>query len=167
MTRLATPAPAATPTSGIDLGSALHDVWTGAWSAITSSPWVGALAVLTVVGGAVRLVRAVAYPSSHRDPLRRFTREDKAEILRRAGHRCEFHGLFGRCAAAEGLEADHVIPWSRSGATILGNGQALCRRHNREKRASVPFRWQLRGLERRRAGYYPPDVSGAVVHRRG
>jgi 5-methylcytosine-specific restriction endonuclease McrA len=84
--------------------------------------------------------------------------------LAHAGHRCEHHApLLGRCRQTERLEADHIHPWSRGGQTAVANGQALCRRHNREKRAAVPFGRQLRSLEKRRAEYYPPGVSGAVT----
>jgi hypothetical protein len=57
------------------------------------------------------MVQAVAYPATSRDPIRRFDRGDKAELLRRAGRRCEHHGwISGRCKATEFLEADHVHP---------------------------------------------------------
>jgi 5-methylcytosine-specific restriction endonuclease McrA len=98
--------------------------------------------------------------------VRRFSRADKSAILTRAGGRCEHHGwLFGRCRETIGLEADHVHPWSRGGPTAIANGQALCRRHNRLKRATVPFAWQLRALEKRRAAYFPPGVSVAITRR--
>jgi hypothetical protein len=125
-----------------------------------------AAAVLLLLAG-TQLVHAVAHPSTGRDPVRRFDRADKAELLRRAGGRCEHHGWpFGRCTATELLEADHVHPWSRGGWTHISNGQILCKRHNREKRATIPFNWQLRGLAKRRAAYYPPGQPGTVIRRR-
>jgi hypothetical protein len=139
----------------------------GVWTEFTSSVWAMITGILFVAMLGIRVVHAVVYPSGRRDPIRRFARQDKAEILRRAGGRCEHHAaLLGRCAETTGLEADHVIPWSRSGPTIIGNGQALCRRHNRAKRATIPFRWQLTALAKRRATYYPSGVSGAVIRRR-
>lgn len=144
-------------------GSVLHAVWTG----VISSAWGALAAGLFVLLAAVRAVQAVRYPRWVRDPVRRFSRIDKLEILRRAGGRCEHHAwIAGRCPATDALEADHVIPWSRSGPTIVGNGQALCRRHNRSKRATIPFGWQLRALAKRRVGYFPAGVSGHVVRRR-
>ncbi len=31
------------------------------------------------------------------------------------------------------MDADHVSPWSRGGATVASNCQMLCKRHNRAK----------------------------------
>jgi hypothetical protein len=112
------------------------------------------------------MIHAVAHPFTGRDPIRLFDRADKAELLRRAGGRCEHHAwLGGRCKATEFLEADHVHPW-RGGWTHVSNGQILCKSHNREKRASIPFNWQLRGIAKRRAAYYPPGQPGPVTRRR-
>ncbi|WP_236832456.1 HNH endonuclease [Blastococcus sp. KM273128] len=100
----------------------------------------------------------------HRDPVRRFSRVQKAEILRRAGHRCEHpQAISGRCSATTQLEADHVHPHSRGGWTMVENGQALCRRHNKQKRARVPSNADLRLLARRRIGYFPQGVPTVVT----
>jgi len=144
----------------------LHGVWHGIWLGATSSPWIAAGLIAFVLLMAVRLVHAVAYPSNERDPVRRFSRMDKAIIVSRAGGRCEHHGwIIGRCRATAKLEADHVHPHSRGGQTAVANGQALCRAHNRSKRATIPFTWQVRALERRRAGYFPPGIPTTVVRR--
>jgi HNH endonuclease. len=161
------PSPAVPPKSGggFDASQVLHSVWSGIWSAASASPWLAALLALVVVGSIVRGVRFVIH-SGPRDPVRRFPTSFKREIVRRAGGRCEHHSLlFGRCRSTRDLEADHVHPHSRGGWTNIANGQALCRRHNRLKRASVPFGFQLRALERRRARYFPSGVGGAVIRR--
>lgn len=149
------PAPApVSPGSQLRPGPMLHSVLGGLWAGVSSSPWtiVGAIAFCALV--IVRAVQAIRYPRHRRDPLRRFTRAQKQEILARAASRCEYHGWqTGRCSATAGLEADHVIPWSRSGPTTVANGQALCRRHNRSKAATVPFGWQRRAIDKRRARY--------------
>ncbi|MET7427305.1 HNH endonuclease signature motif containing protein, partial [Dactylosporangium sp. NPDC005555] len=51
----------------------------------------------------------------------------RAEVWRRDGGACV------ECQATEYLEFDHVIPWSRGGATSAGNLQLLCRRCNLAK----------------------------------
>ncbi len=150
-----------TAPSAFDLVRAFAD---GLWAGVTASPLTMAIAAVFAVLMAVRVVQAVAHPVDRRDPVRRFSRYDKATILMRAGGRCEHHGLvFGRCKQTERLEADHVHPHSRGGQTAVANGQALCRHHNRAKRASVPYRWQLRRLERRREQYFPPSVPRSVT----
>ena len=35
------------------------------------------------------------------------------------------------------FEADHVLPHSKGGETIIENGQVLCREHNRQKGAKI------------------------------
>ncbi len=87
-------------------------------------------------------------------------------VVNRSGHRCEHHPVVGgRCRATEDLQADHVHPHSRGGATAVENAQALCRRHNKRKSARVPWDWQLRRLAHRRAAYFPPGAPTAVVRR--
>jgi len=80
-------------------------------------------------------------------------------VFERAGNRCEQHNLFGARCGSPAQEADHLWPFSRGGATVLGNGQALCQFHNRSKRASPPRWWELRYLLRGRRRYAPPGVE--------
>ena len=143
----------------------LHSVWHGIWLAIESSPWIAPILVLLLASAIVRFVRGIIH-NGPRDPVRLFSRADKIAILRRAGARCEHHGLLtGRCSAIERLEADHVHPHSRGGWTNITNAQALCQRHNRIKRATVPYDWQLRRLAKRRLAYYPDGVDPNVTRR--
>ncbi|MGY1730281.1 HNH endonuclease [Geodermatophilus sp. SYSU D01045] len=137
-------------------------------ASVLDEPWLVALFALLAVRAVVRLVRSVIHGVHPRDPVRRFSRADKRAVLDRAGHRCEHYSLLGgRCRATTDLQADHVHPHSRGGATTVENGQALCPRHNKQKSARVPWNWQLRRLERRRAAYFPSGVPTAVVRHRG
>ena len=157
--------PSESPSPNVDGRHILHSVTSGLWHAIVTTPWLAALLVLTLLLGVVRIVRDVIH-SGPKDPVRRFSRQQKAIIVERAGGRCEFHGwLSGRCRATDRLEADHVHPHSRGGWTDVANGQALCRRHNQLKRAAMPYDWQLRALEKRRLSYFPEGTSGAVIRR--
>ena len=162
----ADPLPSSTKTT---LGAIAHAVWDGLWSAATSSPLMGALFAIAaaIVGLRIyRFFRWLSLTSADRDPQRRFLGNDRLTIMARAGGRCEFHGLLGgRCRAREKLQADHVHPHSRGGSTSVGNGQALCVRHNRSKAARIPFEWELRRLAKCRAAYYPAGISGVVVRR--
>jgi 5-methylcytosine-specific restriction endonuclease McrA len=111
-----------------------------------------------------QLGRAMIHGGHARDPRRAFSRAEKALLLERAGHRCEHHSwLLGRCRETEALQADHVHPHSRGGATDVADGQALCRWHNRKKAARVPWGRELARLERRRRAYFPPGSVAAVV----
>ena len=162
MSRSPSPSPA-TP----DLSTVLHGVWTGMAAAVAASPVLGVFLVLFALSLIVRAIREVIHGGYSRDPARLFSRSDKALILARAGNRCERHILLvGRCRETSGLEADHVHPWSRGGQTGVANGQALCPRHNRQKRAIVPYAWQIRALEKRRDGYSSVGVSTVVVRHR-
>lgn len=101
--------------------------------------------------------------SQGRDPWRRFKYESRRAVMERAGHRCEgsVFLVLGRCPEPA-AEADHIYPWSRRGATIISNGQALCRGHNRHKGSMTPPWWYLLSLERRRRSYFPPEADVRV-----
>jgi hypothetical protein len=64
-----------------------------------------------------------------RDRRRTFTPKQKAALWERANGACHY------CAAPLGddWEADHVVPWSRGGQTVLANGVASCPTCNRRK----------------------------------
>ena len=84
--------------------------------------------------------------------------------MARAAGRCEA-GLvlvWGRCRQAA-TEVDHVYPWSKGGATVVSNGQALCRDHNRRKSNATPPWWYVWSLERRRRAYFPGDADIRVL----
>lgn len=56
----------------------------------------------------------------------------KLEVWKRDGGRCV------KCGATDHLHFDHVIPYSRGGASIVAeNIQLLCARHNLEKRDRI------------------------------
>jgi 5-methylcytosine-specific restriction endonuclease McrA len=56
----------------------------------------------------------------------------KLEVWRRDRGRCV------QCGAQDNLHFDHVLPYSRGGASILAdNVQILCARHNLEKGAQI------------------------------
>jgi stress response protein SCP2 len=86
-----------------------------------------AAAVLT---GVLRVAKRTAQVPAQRD-TRSIAPTIKAEVWRRDGGACV------ECRATEYLEFDHVIPWSRGGATSVGNLQLLCRRCNLAKGARI------------------------------
>jgi superfamily II DNA or RNA helicase len=62
----------------------------------------------------------------------------------------------GKCSTCgshltRGWHADHIVPWSKGGATVIANGQALCRACNLKKGDSVnwkPRKWQEKMVKR-------------------
>ena len=111
-------------------------------------------------GGSTYDARAV------RDVWRSFKGEARRIVFARAGGRCEATAflVWGRCRAAA-VEVDQVYPWSKGGATIVSNGQALCRHHNRSKASWTPAWWYIVPLERRRRRYFPSGEDVRVFAR--
>ncbi|MFJ6077059.1 HNH endonuclease [Pseudarthrobacter sp. NPDC092419] len=100
-----------------------------------------------------------------RDPVRRFTRQQRREGMSRAGGLCELESGFGRRCARPAEHGDHFYPWSKGGSTSLQNFVAACARCNRSKRAGIPSPAQQRRLERRRRDYLPSSSSVSVGER--
>lgn len=112
---------------------------------------VGALVVLLIVSSRRSGIRNL-------DPQRIFTAEQRAAGFDRADGRCEFSGLLFRCrGAAE--HGDHYFPWSKGGASSMGNFVAGCAPCNLSKGAKPPSRLNQIKLERRRRRYFPPGVD--------
>lgn len=83
-------------------------------------------------GDARRSGESVSNPCAGRG--RNFSPWDKQRIFLRSG---------GQCASCYGelrsdWEADHIMPHSRGGQTVLENAQALCATCNRRKRDRLP-----------------------------
>ncbi|MFL6089395.1 MAG: HNH endonuclease [Aeromicrobium sp.] len=93
-----------------------------------------------------------------RDAWRGFKFQARQTVMTRAASRCEgsIFLAWGRCRQVA-VEADHIYPWSKGGATIVSNGQALCRDHNRRKSNLTPPWWYVLSLERRRRSYFPQN----------
>lgn len=144
------------------------------WSAMYGPFWhVVAAGLLILIPLAIAVAVLIApLPgrgprSRRRDPWRTFKFDARRAVMARAGGRCEgaLLVLVGRCDRPA-VEADHVYPWSKGGATLVANGQALCAGHNRRKSNMTPPWWYVLVLERRRRSYFPPGadvrVSGAL-----
>lgn len=136
----------------------LSALWTGISPQL---PWLIPMALVAGVFSATLPGRGPR--STSRDPWRAFKFGARSTVMSRAGGRCEAAAVvfFGRCPDAA-TEADHVYPWSKGGPTIVSNGAALCRGHNRAKKAMNPPWWYVLGLERRRRGYFPEGVDVRV-----
>lgn len=141
----------------------LAPMWDG--FAAVVAPYLWWLVPLLLLVAALRFPMLGRGPnSSRRDPWRGFKYASRAAVLQRAGGLCEapLFLAWGRCGDPA-AEVDHVVPWSGGGPTVVSNGQALCRRHNRSKGALVPPWWYVLGLERRRRGYFPEGAPTQVL----
>ena len=122
---------------------------------------VVAMALFAVVGAIM-----TAQDARRRDPVRRFTRQQRRDGMVRAGGLCELEAGFRRRCSRPAEHGDHFYPWSRGGATSLQNFVAACARCNRRKGARLPSPGRQRRLERRRREYLPPSDSPAAGERR-
>ncbi|MEV4990319.1 HNH endonuclease [Pseudarthrobacter sp. LMD1-1-1.1] len=122
------------------------------------------LVVVVVLGIAAAVVSR--RDMRRRDPVRRFTRQQRREGMARANGLCELEAGFGRRCGRPAEHGDHFYPWSKGGSTSLQNFVAACARCNRAKRANIPSPGQQRRMERRRREYLPPSSSISVGERR-
>lgn len=151
----------ARPVGGAGL-TGVADVFQGILGRVGSAAALpGAAAVVLAVTAAIVTARDVR----RRDPVRRFTRQQRRDGMARAGGRCELEAGFGRRCGRPAEHGDHFYPWSKGGSTSLQNFVAACARCNRAKRARVPSPGQQRRMERRRREYLPPSSSVSVGER--
>lgn len=134
----------------------------GIWLAL--EPNLGWIISLVVVG----IILVFPLPgrgpnSSRRDVWRGFKYDVRDTVIQWAGRRCEAAAflVWGRCAA-DAVDVDHIMRWSRGGPTVVSNGQGLCRGHNRGKGSTNPPWWYILRLERSRRRYYPAAVDVRV-----
>ncbi|MEA5055916.1 MAG: HNH endonuclease signature motif containing protein, partial [Propionicimonas sp.] len=142
------------------------------WGALLASTLTGLAPVLPPFAAIAAFLLVLRCPlpgrgphrSQGQDPWRGFKYESRRIVMERAGHRCEgaVFLAWGRCNEPA-VEADHIYPWSRGGPTIVSNGQALCRGHNRNKGAMNPPWWYVLTLERRRRSYFPEGADVRVT----
>ncbi|WP_028266300.1 HNH endonuclease [Arthrobacter sp. MA-N2] len=145
------------PTSAIDVMRPMFN----AVLAAASTP--GLLIIAVVVVAIIIRGRDLR----RRDPLRRFTRQQRQEGMARANGQCEMETGFRRRCSRPAEHGDHFYPWSKGGATSLQNFVAACSRCNRAKGAQIPSPSQQKRLERRRLGYVNARELVRVGERRG
>ena len=122
----------------------------------------GLLLVVLFIVAAVVHARDVR----RRDPIRRFSRQQRREGMARAGGQCEMEAGFGRRCSRPAEHGDHFFPWSKGGSTNLQNFVAACAKCNRAKGARIPSPGQQARMERRRREYVAPAGSVSVGARR-
>lgn len=151
----------ATPPVGAGTSSAagvLRDMFDHVIAAVALP---GAVAAALGIAAAITACRDIR----RRDPVRRFTRQQRREGMTRADGLCELETGFGRRCGRPAEHGDHFYPWSKGGSTSLQNFVAACARCNRAKRARIPSPGEQRRMERRRREYLPPSSSVSVGER--
>ncbi|MFE3955966.1 TerD family protein [Nocardia sp. NPDC059091] len=86
--------------------------------------------VAAVLEGALRIAKRLVLAPGQRDS-RAIPQDVKSQVWQRDAGKC------AECGSQEYLEFDHVIPWSRGGATSVDNLQILCRGCNLAKGARI------------------------------
>jgi hypothetical protein len=137
----------------------LEQVFGGVLAAIAAPGAV--LVVLMIIAGIMR-----GRELRRRDPVRRFTRQQRLEGMARAQGQCEMEVPFRRRCSRPAEHGDHFYPWSRGGSTSLQNFVAACATCNRAKGASLPTPGQQRRLQGRRRGYVGLEEAVLVGERR-
>ncbi|WP_162458257.1 HNH endonuclease [Pseudactinotalea terrae] len=128
--------------------------------------WVP-LAVVALLVGGVAARRAGGRGNGQTDPVRMYPSVMRAQVFARAGGQCEYTGWAWQRCRAKAEHADHILPWSKGGATSLQNGAASCAHHNTSKGAKLLTGRQTRALERRRRRYFPPGTPVKAGQRYG
>jgi 5-methylcytosine-specific restriction endonuclease McrA len=100
-----------------------------------------------------------------RDPVRRFTRQQRREGMARAGGQCEMEAGFRRRCSRLAEHGDHFYPWSKGGSISLQNFVAACSRCNRAKGAQITSPAQQKRLEARRRTYVVLEAAVPVGER--
>jgi 5-methylcytosine-specific restriction endonuclease McrA len=118
------------------------------------------IVVLAVAAGVIN-----ARDVRRRDPVRRFSGQQRREGMARAGGQCEMEAAFRRRCSRPAEHGDHFYPWSKGGSTSLQNFVAACARCNRAKGAGIPSPGQQERMERRRRDYLAPESSLSVGER--
>ena len=121
--------------------------------------------LLAVLGAIALFIAAKAARNGRqvpKDPTRMFNPAQRAEGFGRAGSRCEMEGVwFARCRRTAS-HGDHWFPWSKGGATSMGNFVAACPRCNTSKGAKVPTAFATFRLVNRRRKYFPAGLDTAT-----
>jgi len=74
-----------------------------------------------------------------------FTRQEREALAIVSGFRCEDCGCQ---LSRDTLEADHIVPVSAGGSTVLENGQALCGTCNKRKGSRQDGKYRAPGPHR-------------------
>ncbi|WP_120955315.1 HNH endonuclease signature motif containing protein [Arthrobacter oryzae] len=127
-------------------------------SVLTAVALPGLFLVVLFIVAAIVHARDVG----RRDPVRRFSRQQRREGMARAGAQCEMEAGLRRRCSQPAEHGDHFFPWSKGGSTNLQNFIAACAKCNRAKGARIPSPSQQARMEKRRREYVTSSGSVSV-----
>ena len=84
-----------------------------------------------VIDTLTRMAKRQIVGSNGGDAIRQIPQDVKTAVWQRDGGKCR------QCGAQQYLEFDHIIPFSRGGASSVNNVQLLCRQCNQKKGARI------------------------------
>ncbi|WP_426006354.1 HNH endonuclease [Paenarthrobacter sp. NyZ202] len=151
---------AASVFSGLNSAGGLLESLGGAFLQAIAVP-AGCMIVLVAAASTIQ-----ARDIRRRDPIRRFSRQQRRTGMARANGQCELESAFGGRCSRPAEHGDHYYPWSKGGATSLRNFAAACSRCNRAKGARLPTPGQQARLEKRRRSYVNSAEMAMVGERR-
>jgi 5-methylcytosine-specific restriction endonuclease McrA len=151
------------PNTGSEAGpSSATEVLRGMFDAVLTAVALPGIFVVVLIVVAV-VIRA--QDLRRRDPVRRFSRQQRREGMARAAGLCEMEAGFRRRCSRPAEHGDHFYPWSKGGSTSLQNFVAACARCNRTKGSRIPSPGQQARIERRRRDYPTFESSVSVGER--
>ncbi len=134
------------PPSGATGVSAASDVLLSLGQRVLAA---AAIPGLVLLGLGITAAIVISRDVRRRDPVRRFSKQQRREGMARADGQCEL-SLGSRRCSRPAEHGDHFYPWSKGGSTTLQNFVAACSRCNRSKGARIPSPSTQRRIERRR-----------------
>ena len=144
--------------TGPSVASIMREMFDGVLAAVTA---LGLVIVALIFTWLIMRSRDLR----RRDPVRRFSRQQRGEGMARAGGQCEMEAGFRRRCSRPAEHGDHFYPWSKGGSTSLQNFVAACSRCNRAKGAQIPSPMQQERLEGRLRTYVTFEGMVAVGER--
>lgn len=115
---------------GIEWGDLYEKYGSGVWDAVAMEKEVARLMADSDVKKKKGIYSYVFDHDEHHLDIRAFDDNTKREVYEKQKGICK---ICGKHFEIEGMEADHITPWSKGGHTVIENCQMLCKECNRRK----------------------------------
>ena len=115
---------------GIEWGDLYEKYGSGVWDAIAMEKEIARLMADSDLKKKKGIYSYVFDHDEHHLDIRAFDDNTKREVYEKQKGICK---ICGKHFEIEGMEADHITPWSKGGHTVIENCQMLCKECNRRK----------------------------------